>query len=98
RCRRAIGVDRTARRLLDDVLGAACVVPKFARAEPVDQTVPIGVTRGLMPTRDDLAHEPGAALRHPSQNEECAIDAAFLEQVEETARVLLDAQGIIVPT
>src|SRR5207237_1175296 len=69
---RAIAAHETAGRLLDGVLRAPHVGTEARGAEPEHRRVIPAVAGDLVPTLDNLAHEPRIALSDDSEDEECA--------------------------
>jgi len=55
------------------------------------------MARQLVPTRGDLAHEVGPVFGYPAQHEKRCVDATFVEQVQQAAGVVFDAQLIARP-
>src|SRR5205823_1422970 len=90
---RAIAAHETAGRLLDGVLRAPYVGTEARGAEPEHRRVIPAVAGDLVPTLDDLAHEPRIALRDDSEDEERAARAVRVEQIEQALGLREHAAG-----
>jgi hypothetical protein len=86
-----------AGRLFDRRFRAAQVRAKPLRAELVDEFVTVAVARDLVPSRRDLAHELGMALRDPAEHEERRTVSGGVDGVEQPPRRFLDARGQAIP-
>ena len=90
---RAIAAHETAGRLLDGVLRAPHVGTEARGAEPEHRRVIPAVAGDLVPTLDDLAHEPWIALSDDSEDEERAARAVRVEQIEQALGLREHAAG-----
>src|SRR5207253_8046567 len=79
-----------ARDVLQKVARAAQVGAELPGCLPVDQVVPVAVTRDLVAGRLDRAHQPAMPLGHPAQDKESRLYRRPLQYLQELARAADD--------
>jgi len=95
--RRAIALDADTGCILDRGPGALQILAEALRPDFVDQLMGVAVTRDLVASCGNLAHQGALALGHPPQREEGGAAFRLLEEIEQAPRGIGYARGVRFP-